>query len=78
MSDRERERRAEQRAENLADDQLVSSRGVRKRYDDVSHMWIVRRLADDPSFPRPIVIARRRFWRFSELLAWERSKAVAA
>jgi hypothetical protein len=61
-----------------SEDLLVSSRGVRRRYDDCSHMWIVRRLADDPLFPKPIIIARRRFWRLSELVAWERSKAVAA
>lgn len=36
-----------------SEDLLVSSRGVRKRYDDVSHMWIVRRLADDPSNAAP-------------------------
>jgi len=59
------------------DDVLMREADVRKRYGGVSAMWIVRRLADDPNFPRPIYIAKRRFWRLADFIAWERSKAAA-
>jgi predicted DNA-binding transcriptional regulator AlpA len=60
------------------DDVLVREADVRKRYGGVSSMWIYRRLADDPNFPRPIYIAKRRFWRLGDLVAWERVKAAVA
>jgi hypothetical protein len=59
------------------DDTLLPTAKVRKRYGDVSAMWIERRLADDPNFPRPIYIAKRRFFRLGDLVAWERHKAAA-
>jgi predicted DNA-binding transcriptional regulator AlpA len=42
-----------------------------KRYG-VSDMWLWRRLRDDPSFPKPMRINRIRYFRISELEAWER------
>lgn len=48
---------------------------VRARYGNVSHMWVERRLHDDPSFPRPQYISKRRFWRLGDLVAWERANA---
>jgi predicted DNA-binding transcriptional regulator AlpA len=57
---------------------FLSSAHVRKRYGDRSQMWIVRRLKDDPTFPKPVFIGRLRFWRLADLIEWERSKAVAA
>jgi hypothetical protein len=57
------------------EDQLLSTASVRRRYDDVSHMWVERRLNDDPSFPRPLYIAKRRFWRLGDLVEWERGLA---
>jgi hypothetical protein len=60
------------------DDVLIPSAKVRKRYGDVSAMWIERRLSGDPTFPKPIYIARRRFWRLAQLVAWETSKAAVA
>lgn len=55
------------------DDTLLPTAKVRVRYGGCSAMWIERRLADDPTFPRPVYIAKRRFWRLGELVAWERS-----
>jgi len=59
------------------DETLIPTAQVRARYGDVSDMWIYRRLADDPSFPRPLYIAKRRFWRLGELVAWERRLKAA-
>jgi hypothetical protein len=38
-------------------------------------MWLWRRLRDDTKFPRPIEIRKRRYWKLSELIAWERACA---
>lgn len=60
---------------------LIPTAQVRARYGGVSHMWVERRLKDDPNFPRPLYIAKRRFWRLGELIAWERevaSRSIAA
>jgi predicted DNA-binding transcriptional regulator AlpA len=54
------------------DDILVREPDVRKSFGGVSSMWIYRRLADDPTFPKPLYISKRRFWKRSELVAWER------
>lgn len=51
---------------------LIRTAQVRARYGGVSHMWVERRLKDDADFPRPIYIARNRFWRLGDLVAWER------
>ena len=58
------------------DDNLIPAAQVRARYGNVSHMWIERRLKDDSTFPRPTYIARRRYWRLADLVAWERAKAA--
>lgn len=55
---------------------FLTSDQVRTRYGDVSAMWIERRLADASGFPPPIFIGRRRYWRQTELEAWERDLAV--
>jgi len=55
---------------------LIPTSDVRARYGGRSHMWIERRLKDDPGFPRPIYIAKRRYWHLAELVAWERAKAA--
>lgn len=58
------------------EDRRVSSAFIRQRFGGVSHMWVERRLKGDPTFPRPIYIARRRFWSLAEITAWERSLAT--
>ena len=60
-----------------ADDILLRSDAVKKRYGGASDMWLVRRLADNSGFPKPIVIGRYRLWRLSELVAWELDVAEA-
>jgi hypothetical protein len=55
---------------------LIPTSQLRARYGGVSHMWVERRLKDDSDFPRPLYIAKRRFWRLAELAAWERSVAA--
>ena len=60
------------------DDQHISTAQLRQRYGGVSHMWPERRLADDPDFPKPTYIAKRRYWRLGDLIAWERLKAAGA
>jgi predicted DNA-binding transcriptional regulator AlpA len=44
------------------------------RYAGRSDMWIWRRLKNDPDFPKPFIIGNKRFWRLSELLAYEELK----
>lgn len=55
---------------------LIPTAQLRARYGGVSHMWVERRLKDDPDFPRPLYIAKRRFWRVGELCVWERTVAA--
>jgi len=54
----------------------VTTRQLRNRYGGVSHMWIERRLADDPAFPKPVYFGARRFWPRAAIENWERA-AVA-
>lgn len=56
-----------------ADDTLIPTAQVRRRYGNCSHMWVERRLKDDPDFPRPVYIAGSRFWRLGHLASWERA-----
>src|SRR5262245_26005409 len=56
-----------------ADDKFLSAAQVRARYGGVSDMWLSRRLRDDSGFPSPMVIEGRRFWKLSDLVAWERA-----
>jgi predicted DNA-binding transcriptional regulator AlpA len=60
-----------------ADNIFRNSAEVRRRYG-VSDMWIFRRLNDDPDFPKPMIINRRRFWRLADLVAWERKRAAVS
>ena len=53
----------------------LSTAQVRERYAGVSHMWIERRLADDPDFPRAVKFGRLRFWDEAALEEWERNAA---
>lgn len=60
-------------------DRFLNSRQVRRRYGDSSDMWIWRRLNDQSGFPLPMNISGRRFWKLSDLVAWEHgNRAVAA
>ena len=57
-----------------ASEVFLSSTNVRRRYGDVSDMWIWRRLSDDSGFPTPLIIAGRRYWKMSELICWENAQ----
>ena len=50
----------------------INSTQLRERYGGVSHMWIERRLIDDPAFPKPAYFGGRRYWLLAEIEAWER------
>jgi len=51
---------------------------VRTRYGGISDMALWRWLRDkDLQFPQPIRINGRRFWKASDLHAWERRRAPA-
>jgi predicted DNA-binding transcriptional regulator AlpA len=50
---------------------LIPARAIRER-QSISDMTLYRRERDKSlNFPKPIVINGRRFWRESEILAWE-------
>jgi predicted DNA-binding transcriptional regulator AlpA len=59
-------------------DVFLAARQVRDRYGGVSDMSLWRWLHDDRlGFPKPLRIHNRRFWRLSDLRAWEVSQAVS-
>ncbi len=57
----------------------LTSKQLRHRWGDVSHMFLERRLKKDPAFPRPIKIgsSRIRLWDEAEIEAYERQCARA-
>jgi hypothetical protein len=57
-------------------DVYLKTRQVQRRYGGCSHMFIERRLANDPTFPRPVFFGRIRFWKLSELERWEAAQAA--
>lgn len=48
----------------------IQAAAVRELCGGVSDMWLWRKLDGDPTFPRPVYIGNRRFWKESEVLAW--------
>lgn len=46
---------------------------VRERYGKRSSMWLWRRERQDPHWPRPVVIGRRKFYDEEELDAYDAS-----
>ena len=58
---------------------LLKAGDVRSRYGNISDMSLWRWIRDPKlGFPAPIVINRRRYWKESELAAWERARAGKA
>ena len=55
-------------------DTYLNAPQLKHRYGGRSDMWIWRRLVDDPDFPKPFVMGKQRYWRLSELLAYEEKK----
>jgi len=54
---------------------ILRSKALRQRYQ-CSYLWIDCRLANDPSFPKPIYLGRFRHWKLADLAAREAAKAV--
>ncbi|MFZ5690550.1 MAG: hypothetical protein ACOY5F_04785 [Pseudomonadota bacterium] len=54
---------------------LIRSAALKKRYGDVSDMWIWRRLHDGSGFPQPYRFGRIRMWDEDELDAFDRQCA---
>jgi predicted DNA-binding transcriptional regulator AlpA len=53
-------------------DIFLTARDMRRRYGNVSDMWLYRREhGGDCGFPKPIRICGRRFWRLSQVVQWE-------
>jgi predicted DNA-binding transcriptional regulator AlpA len=48
----------------------IQAAALRQLCGGVSDMWLWRRLRDDPTFPRPIYVNKRRFWREADVVAW--------
>ena len=58
--------------------ELIPAKLVQRKLGGVSFMFIYRRLADDVTFPKPVVLAKRqRFWRIADIDAWIESRAAA-
>ena len=51
----------------------VSARKVRQRYDGISNTTLTRWL-ERKSFPAPVYLSGRRYWRQSDLAKWERAQ----
>jgi hypothetical protein len=56
---------------------FINRRQLQARYGNISHMTIERKLTGDPDFPRPTFFGAQRFWKISELEAYERACAFA-
>lgn len=55
----------------------LSTKQLRERWGNCSHMLIVRRIQDDPSMPRPIKIGKRvNFFDLEEIEQYERSRVI--
>jgi predicted DNA-binding transcriptional regulator AlpA len=61
--------------ERQGEDAFLTSRQVKERYGGASDQWLWRRENNDPTFPKPLRIHGRKFWKLSELAAYERSLA---
>ena len=54
----------------------LDGRQVRERFGNRSRMWLWRTRDGDPSFPKPMTINNRLYWRLADLLAWEQRHQV--
>jgi predicted DNA-binding transcriptional regulator AlpA len=54
---------------------FLTAAQVRERYGHVSRMWLYRRM-EDSSFPVPVRFARLRYWRATDLDAWDGQMAA--
>lgn len=56
----------------------IQAAAVRELLGGVSDMFLWRRLAGDPTFPKPIYIAKRRFWREADIVEWLEAQGTNA
>ncbi|RWC53850.1 MAG: transcriptional regulator [Mesorhizobium sp.] len=59
----------------MDDDVLLTAKKVRQRFGDISDMSLWRWINDQKvAFPQPIYINTVRYWKLSELVAWENAR----
>ena len=54
------------------DDVLIDTAMLRRRWANCSEMKIWRRSKDDPDFPKPLYMSRRKLWWLSKIIQYER------
>jgi hypothetical protein len=69
-------RMAKVKLASLGHDVFLTSNMLRERYGHMGKVTLVRRLENDPAFPRPIRLGRMKYWKLSDLESFERTKAV--
>jgi predicted DNA-binding transcriptional regulator AlpA len=53
-------------------ERCITAPQLRKRFGGRSDVWLWRLLNDNRAhFPRPVMVRRNRYWRLSEVEAWE-------
>ena len=64
----------------LNQDVYLRADAVRRRFGNVSHMWLVRRMADTVHpFPKPKTFGGSvRFWKLADIEAWEAARGRTA
>jgi predicted DNA-binding transcriptional regulator AlpA len=55
----------------------ISAKQVCQRYGGRSHMWLDRKLRNNPDFPRPVYDGRIRIFRVAELDDYDRALIAA-
>lgn len=60
----------------LPDATYIDAPQLLARFGGRSHMWLVRLLERDQTFPRPVKIGRLRFFNVAALVKWERATAA--
>ena len=76
VEQREDQYQKKQRKRRKRTKRYLTAAQLRQRYGNVSHMWLERRLKNDPAFPRALKLGRLRFFDEAELERWERNNAV--
>jgi hypothetical protein len=61
----------------MEDDRFLTTRQLRHRWGDCSHMFIERRLKADPDMPQPDYFGRLRFFRLSKIETYEAKRSTA-
>ena len=55
----------------------ITTAQLRQRYGNLSHMWVERKLRNDPEFPRPVCFGSSfRFFKLADVEDYERRCAM--